>query len=190
MKSGLTIATAVSFCCLLGAPPARAQWVPPDHDNLGHLYEDASTSAYVFNDCPGDERTDFVAEGERDEEVDLLEFAAWPECSGNNDLVLYFRFAAAGTPQIQVAVDTDRQAGSGATGFAGMSDTEVSQPASPGYRDSWGTAGWEYLIQTRFGLGLQPAVFNSSYQKVGEGSATIGGGIVTINVAWPLLGFG
>ncbi|MFN8472829.1 MAG: hypothetical protein U0822_11620 [Anaerolineae bacterium] len=64
-----------------------------------------------------------------------------------------------GAPQVQIAIDTDRQPNSGASVFAGLTSTRL-MPS---------TATWERLVRTSFGQNqARPAVLDTNFNEVGS----------------------
>lgn len=63
-----------------------------------------------------------------------------------------------GAPQVQIAVDTDRQPNSGASVFAGLTSTRLMPSV----------ATWERLVRTSFGQNqARPAVLDANFRDVG-----------------------
>ncbi|MFN8484168.1 MAG: hypothetical protein U0768_14115 [Anaerolineae bacterium] len=63
-----------------------------------------------------------------------------------------------GAPQVQIAVDTDRQPNSGASVFAGLTSTRLMPSV----------ATWERLVRTSFGKNqARPAVLDANFNDIG-----------------------
>ena len=157
--TAVTIALLAAAALILTlAPPARptlaypvtpdgsaSDWVmaPPPWPNLGHIGRNlAGQGEYVWRDAAGDESAAFASP---DPGVDLLEFRLTADRDN-----LYFTAVLSNVttasgqnaPQIQIAIDTDQQPGSG--GAYLESGNTVSVTAN---------AYWEYLLATPFGSG-------------------------------------
>lgn len=64
-----------------------------------------------------------------------------------------------GAPQVQIAVDTDRQPNSGASVFAGLTSTRLMPSVAP----------WERLVRTSFGQNqARPAVLDANFRDAGS----------------------
>lgn len=149
----------------------------PPYNNLGIIVRDAAGSGeYVFDDAAGDVRTDAPVTPEQD--ITRLQVTA-------NATTLYFLVRNAAVvptgqvPQVQIAIDLDRVAGSGQTNLAGFADTSTVSDGA-----------WEYLVQTRFGGGVGPRVYTSSFSEVlGSGATSaIVPGVIEVGVPWTAFG--
>lgn len=186
-----TTALALSSLTLLAAPAAFAhpvvvdgatsEWSSraPSHANLGIVARDAmSTGELIWLDATGDARTDLSTP---EEGADLVRVAVTADATS-----LYFRLEAAGPiigpgpnpPQVQIAIDLDRVAGSGQEFFAGFADTVTSDAAR-----------WELLVQTQ-AMGVAPTVrvIDTSFSTVGVGTIALVGSTVEIAIPWSVLG--
>jgi len=143
-----------------------------------------SAGEFIWKDAQGDERKD-LNNWQPDRRVDLLEFRITADTQ-----YIYFMAkmvdidieSGSGAPCVQVAVDTDRIAGSGENWFGGWSDTATSN-----------SARWERLIMTRFGSGSQRVyVFNTGWvdQATSDDTQAISAQNETIEfrVGWARLG--
>ena len=159
----------------------------PTQGNLGHIGRNGSNQGeYVWNDVTGDERTNF---SNPDPRVDLAEFRVTADTTN-----LYFlavmndidQASGNGAPMVQIAIDTDRQNGSGEIYFAGFADTQVGADAQ-----------WEYLLTSRFGSGhsdvrvYTATATGSNWNAFYTGTAVISDVAETIEMAvpWAALGF-
>ncbi len=141
---------------------------------------DAGTE-YVWTDAVGDERTDFSTPDTR---VDITEL----RINGDeNNLYFLIRMnnidqgTGNGAPQVQIAIDTDKIAGSGTEWLGGNSDTQVDN-----------SARWEHLVLTRFGSSnANVMIWDSGFANqrfVGaEANSTINN-VVEISIPWTELG--
>ena len=157
-----------------------AEWLTrtPSAANVGLIARTATGQGeYIWRDALGDTRTDVAMP-----EV-VADIAAFQVTGSAAGLGLLLRRTAgatfSGQPiQVQIAIDTDRVAGSGQDFFAGYADTKV--------RDG---ARWERLVQTLFGSGGKAQVIDTAFNKVADVEAAEGaGGDVEIFVPWSALG--
>jgi len=113
--------------------------------NVGYLDRGPSpelVGEYIWNDQPGDERTDFSSP---DPNVDLTQLRVTGDADSLYVLATMTDIttaSGAGAPQIQIAIDADRVDGSGEEWLASEPETKLPSAAQ-----------WEYLVQTRFGSG-------------------------------------
>ena len=160
-------------------------WVmaPPPSPNLGHIGRNlAGQGEYVWRDAAGDESAAFASP---DPGVDLLEFRLTADRDN-----LYFTAVLSNVtiasgqnaPQIQIAIDTDQQPGSG--GAYLESGNTVSVTAN---------AYWEYLLATPFGSGgSQMLVYSggSFTSPSAAGAAILNPAANTIEAAVPWAALG
>ncbi|MBK8267065.1 MAG: hypothetical protein IPK83_01660, partial [Planctomycetes bacterium] len=154
----------------------------PGSDNLGHIGRDtAFQGQYIWRDRQADERTDF---SNPDAQQDLLEFRVTGDSSNiyfyarMRDLVSSSGFGATG---IQIAIDTDRSAGSGTEFFGGFADTTVND-----------SARWERLLITRLGSGNSNLiVWDTGFTNqrfVGVTAVSDVNEVIEISLPWSELG--
>jgi len=138
---------------------------------------------FMWQDAPGDERTDF---GGPDPDVDLREFRVTASSAGLCFLARLEDVTAVsgnGAVQIQVAIDIDRIPASGQTWLGSFVDTQTAPEAA-----------WEYLVVTRFGSGNPtPLVYDVTWNNVAapeSAAAAISqtAECVEIRVPWGLIG--
>jgi uncharacterized repeat protein (TIGR01451 family) len=146
--------------------------------NLGHIARNnLSQGEYVWRDATGDERTDFSFPDTR---VDLQELRLTGDAT---NLYVLARMTGGpsfgnGAPQLQVAIDLDRVAGSGQPFFGGFADTSTSPAAQ-----------WERLIVTRMGSGNPvPVVYDPAFVPSSIGAFAGGPGVVELWMPWSALG--
>jgi len=167
---------------------SNADWTAaaPSPANLGHIGRNGSEEGeYVWKDASGDERTTFSSP---DPHADLVEFRATADGTNLYFLALMNDIITAtgdGAPMIQIAIDTDRQSGSGEDDFAGASETKV-------YTD----AQWEILLTTRFGSNnndvrvYTATATGSSWTPFYAGTAAVSNTAesIEVSVPWSALG--
>ncbi|MDO9022945.1 MAG: lamin tail domain-containing protein [Deltaproteobacteria bacterium] len=185
-RSLVAVAFALGVTALSGAALAHpvtvdgsaAEWSArvPTADNLGLVARTASsTGEYVWLDNAADARTDLAAP-ENDANITRVQYTGTPA-----GLAILVRLAAttpSGAPvQVQVAIDTDRTAGSGQNFLAGFSDTQVAPEAR-----------WERLVQTRFGSGGTAVVLDPAFATTATVAAVRGADGVEVFVPWSALG--
>ncbi len=206
MKRTVNLAIAVGFALAIlvgiwvSLAPAHARtidvdaqddWSGPDwamspliRPNLAHIGRDPQWEGeYIWSDNLNDERTDLA---NPDTNADLIQFRV----TGDEEN-LYFAAQmqditltdTAGAPQIQIAIDTNRQSGVGEMWLAGLSETRVHTDAQ-----------WEYLLQTQFAYTSTPAARlytagNWSGTFVGHTAISADSNIIEMSVPWSSLGF-
>lgn len=187
-RSRLTLLAAALTLLASGAAEAHpvtadgdpSEWLTrsPSAANLGIIARDAmGRGEYVWRDATADTRTDLATP-----EV-VADLAAFQVTGSPTGLAFLVRRQSgvtfSGQPiQVQIAIDTDRVAGSGQDFLAGFADTLVADAAR-----------WERLVQTLFGSGGKAQVIDTAFNKVGDAEAAVGaGGEIEIFVPWSALG--
>jgi hypothetical protein len=144
----------------------------PASANLGIIARDATSAGeFVWSDASGDQRTDLGSGGD----IDITEFRVTGSTTGLSFLVQFAAAPSGTTPQIQIAIDTNRYAGMGQTFFAGFGDTSVGS-----------NAAWEFLVQTQMGSSVR--VLDTTFANTGTGTIARAGNTVEISVPWTALG--
>jgi MYXO-CTERM domain-containing protein len=145
-------------------------------DNLALIARNAASEGeYIWLDNTNDTRTDF-ATPESDADITRVQYTGTA-----TGLAIMVRLSAAtptGAPvQVQVAIDMDRTVGSGQNFMAGFADTQVADAAR-----------WEFLVQTRLGVGGGAQVLNTAFTSVATIAAVRGTDGVEMFVPWSALG--
>lgn len=159
---------------------SAAEWLTrlPGADNLGLVARDAQGHGeYVWRDALADTRTDIATP---EVVADIAAFRVTGDATGVGFLLRRPPgVQLAGAPiQVQIAIDTDRVAGSGQEFFAEFADTKVADGAR-----------WEFLVETLFGSGGTAKVIDTNFNQVAMVSAVQGaGGDVEVFVPWTALG--
>jgi hypothetical protein len=185
---GATLAVAHSVA--VDGDPTDWTVVAPPNLNTGHIDRDVELQGeYVWLDNPGDERTDFGSPD--DPSIDLLEFRVTAD-----DTYLCFNAILSdiidgsatgdGAPMVQIAIDLDRQAGSGQVSLGGYADTQIHPDAA-----------WEYLVLTRFGSNTEtPKVLDTAWIDLVNGNTASATNVISdvtdaieICMRWDVMGF-
>lgn len=188
------LAAALALFTAVEVPQAMARHITVDGDptdwtgvlppqpNLAHITRDMdSCGEFVWLDETGDEQNVFQTP---DPEADLTEFRVTADATSIYFLARFLDLTLAsgdGSVMVQVALDLDRQAGSGEQWFGLWSDTQVDQDAR-----------WEYLVATRFGEGLGvPRLYDVGFNDIAgtdcENAIDTDQNIVEVRVPWALL---
>ncbi len=153
----------------------------PTFTNTAHVARSASEQgAFVWRDSTSDARTT-LADPETDAEITELNLTG-------DSLNLYAlvrlkqvtQSSGANTVQVQIAVDRDRVAGSGAAAFAAGADLSVAA-----------SARWEVLLVTRFASGDGDLdVFDPmlGVSRAGQAVLSQAGDLIELAVPWTALG--
>ncbi|MBL9028037.1 MAG: lamin tail domain-containing protein [Myxococcales bacterium] len=184
LVSLLTLALALSSGAASAHPVTvdgnPADWLTrtANGDNLGLVARAANGQGeYVWRDVAADTRTDIASP-----EV-VADIAAFQVTGDAQNIYFLLRRQPgamfSGQPiQVQIAIDTDRVAGSGQDFFAEFADTKVAEGAR-----------WERLVETLFGSGGTAKVIDTSFNQVSLVSAVAGAnGDIEIAVPWTALG--
>lgn len=141
-------------------------------DNVGLVARDAASAGeFVWRDATGDQRTDLGVATD----ADITEVHVTSTSTGLFFLVRFAAARGASTPQLQIAIDTNRTAASGATALAGFADTSVASAAA-----------WEFLIQTQTDSSVR--VLDTTYASVATGSFSHVGTVMELSIPWTALG--
>ncbi|MFT3766913.1 MAG: lamin tail domain-containing protein [Minicystis sp.] len=180
LGSAVILTTALAAAHPVTADGNPSEWLTrvPNAANLGLIARNAmGQGEYIWRDATADTRTDVATP---EVVADIAAFQVTGDATGIGFLLRRQPgVMLAGAPiQVQIAIDTDRVAGSGQTFFAGFADTKVAEGAR-----------WERLVQTLFGSGGQAQVIDTNFNKVADATAAVGtGGDVEIFVPWSALG--
>jgi MYXO-CTERM domain-containing protein len=180
LAAAALLATSAAAAHPVTADGNPAEWLTRTANtaNVGLIARTAGGQGeYIWRDALADTRTDVAMP-----EV-VADIAAFQVTGSPTGLGFLLRrqpgVNLAGAPiQVQIAIDTDRVAGSGQDFLAGFADTKVADGAR-----------WERLVQTLFGSGGKAQVLDPSFAKVADVEAAQGaGGDVEIFVPWSALG--
>ena len=116
--------------------------------NTGRIVRDGlGQGAYLWHDH-GDDHLSVVVDAD---DVNILSFSVTGSPSGLGLLLESALPPSGASPaQYQIAIDLDRVSGSGQLAFVGSSETQVAALAQ-----------WEYLVQTQYGSGGAPLLWDS-----------------------------
>lgn len=174
----LTAGNAFAHPVVVDGSPAEWFTRAPNAANVGLVARNAASQGeLVWLDAQNDTRTDISAP---EVVADLAAFQVTGSPQGLSFLIRRQQGVAfGGAPiQVQIAIDTDRVAGSGQDYLAEFSDTKVANAAR-----------WERLVETLFGSGGSARVIDTSFNKVADAQAVAGvTGDVELSVPWSALG--